>query len=39
MDVPRSTTPLGPSSGVVYKLSALFSLDVFAGGFIVRASF
>src|SRR5580700_2881346 len=26
--------PLGPSRGIVYKLSALFSLDAFAGGFI-----
>jgi hypothetical protein len=38
MDVPRSTAPLGPSSGVVYKLSALFSLNVLAGGFVVQMS-
>jgi MFS family permease len=29
--------PLGPSRGIVYKLSALFSLDSFAGGFIVQS--
>lgn len=28
-------TALGPSRGIVYKLSALFSLDSFAGGFAV----
>jgi MFS family permease len=28
---------LGPSRGVVYKLAALFSLDAFAGGFIVQS--
>jgi MFS family permease len=28
---------LGPSKGVVYKLAALFSLDAFAGGFIVQS--
>ena len=37
MDAPRTTTPLGPSRGVVYKLSALFSLDAFAGGFVVQS--
>jgi MFS family permease len=26
---------LGPSRGIVYKLAALFSLDAFAGGFVV----
>jgi MFS family permease len=31
MDAPRAAAPLGPSRGVVYKLSALFSLDAFAG--------
>jgi len=30
-------TPLGPSRGVVFKLAALFSLDAFAGGFIVQS--
>ena len=30
-------TPLGPSRGIVYKLAALFSLDAFAGGFVVQS--
>jgi MFS family permease len=29
--------PLGPSRAIVYKLAALFSLDAFAGGFIVQS--
>ena len=29
--------PLGPSRGDVYKLSALFALDSFGGGFVVQA--
>ncbi len=29
--------PLGPSRGIVYKLAALFSLDAFAGGFVVQS--
>jgi MFS family permease len=29
--------PFGPSRGVVYKLAALFSLDAFAGGFVVQS--
>jgi MFS family permease len=33
----RATAPLGPSRGVVYKLAALFSIDAFAGGFIVQS--
>ena len=37
MDQPRASAPLGPSRGVVYKLSALFSLDAFAGGFVVQS--
>ena len=37
MDAPRATAPLGPSRGVVYRLSALFSLDSFAGGFVVQS--
>jgi MFS family permease len=37
MDEPRTTIPLGPSRAVVYKLSALFSLDAFAGGFVVQS--
>ena len=31
------SAPLGPSRGMVYKLSALFSLDSFAGGFVVQS--
>jgi MFS family permease len=31
------STPLGPSRLTVYKLAALFSLDSFAGGFIVQS--
>jgi MFS family permease len=37
MDAPRATAPLGPSRRVVYKLSALFCLDSFAGGFVVQS--
>ena len=33
----RPSAPLGPSRGVVYKLAALFSLDAFAGGFVVQS--
>jgi MFS family permease len=33
----RRSAPLGPSRGVVYKLAALFSLDAFAGGFVVQS--
>lgn len=32
---PAST--LGPSRGIVFKLAALFSLDAFAGGFVVQS--
>jgi MFS family permease len=31
------SAPLGPSRGMVYKLAVLFSLDAFAGGFIVQS--
>jgi MFS family permease len=31
------TAPLGPSRGIVYKLAALFSIDSFAGGFVVQS--
>ena len=31
------SAPLGPSRGMVYKLAALFSLDAFAGGFVVQS--
>jgi MFS family permease len=37
VDEARPSAPLGPSRGVVYKLSALFSLDSFAGGFVVQS--
>lgn len=30
-------TALGPSKGIVYKLAALFSMDAFAGGFVVQS--
>jgi len=33
----RKTAPLGPSRGIVYKLAALFSIDAFAGGFVVQS--
>jgi len=33
----RPSAPLGPSRKVVYKLAALFSLDAFAGGFVVQS--
>jgi predicted MFS family arabinose efflux permease len=33
----RPRAPLGPSRNIVYKLAALFSLDAFAGGFIVQS--
>jgi MFS family permease len=37
MEKARPSAPLGPSRGVVYKLAALFSLDAFAGGFVVQS--
>jgi MFS family permease len=37
MDEARPSAPLGPSRKVVYKLAALFSLDAFAGGFVVQS--
>jgi len=37
MDAPRASAPLGPSRRVVYQLAALFSLDAFAGGFVVQS--
>ncbi|HEY6255504.1 MAG TPA: MFS transporter [Xanthobacteraceae bacterium] len=33
----RHGAPLGPSRAMVYRLAALFSLDAFAGGFIVQS--
>jgi MFS family permease len=37
LDEGRAKAPLGPSRGVVYRLAALFSLDAFAGGFVVQS--
>jgi MFS family permease len=37
MQEKRPAAPLGPSRKVVYKLAALFSLDAFAGGFVVQS--
>jgi predicted MFS family arabinose efflux permease len=37
MEAARKTAPLGPSRHVVYRLAALFSLDAFAGGFVVQS--
>jgi MFS family permease len=36
-DVHTRPAPLGRSKGIVYKLAALFSLDAFAGGFVVQS--
>ena len=36
-DAAAPSAPLGPSRGIVYKLAALFSLDAFAGGFVVQS--
>src|SRR5688572_4310563 len=33
----QASAPLGPSRGIVYKLAALFSIDAFAGGFVVQS--
>jgi predicted MFS family arabinose efflux permease len=32
-----SSSALGPSRSIVYKLAALFSIDAFAGGFVVQS--
>jgi MFS family permease len=37
MNEARPSAPLGPSRAIVYKLAALFSLDAFAGGFVVQS--
>jgi MFS family permease len=37
MNAARPSAPLGPSRAVVYTLAALFSLDAFAGGFVVQS--
>ena len=36
-ELARPAAPLGPSRGTVYKLAALFSIDAFAGGFVVQS--
>jgi MFS family permease len=33
----RPAAALGPSRGIVYRLAALFSIDAFAGGFVVQS--
>jgi MFS family permease len=37
VQTPGTTAGLGPSRAIVYKLAALFSLDSFAGGFVVQS--
>jgi MFS family permease len=37
MNQAQPSAPLGSSRGVVYKLAALFSVDAFAGGFVVQS--
>jgi MFS family permease len=37
MAEPSHHAPLGPSRHIVYRLAALFSLDAFAGGFVVQS--
>ena len=34
---PEEASALGPSRAIVFKLAALFSLDAFAGGFVVQS--
>ena len=36
-DAPQAMAPLGKSKRTVYTLAALFSLDAFAGGFVVQS--
>jgi MFS family permease len=36
-EVAKTQPPLGPSRAIVYKLAALFSIDAFAGGFVVQS--
>ncbi len=36
-DAEQPSTPLGPSRAVVWKLAGLFSVDSFAGGFVINA--
>jgi MFS family permease len=35
----QENEPLGPSRGIVYRLTALFSVDAFAGGFFIQTIF
>jgi MFS family permease len=37
VDVEKPPVPLGPSKATVWKLAGLFSVDSFAGGFIINA--
>jgi MFS family permease len=37
MEERKVSAPLGPSRNVVFKLAALFSVDAFAGGFVVQS--
>lgn len=37
MSGPGTASALGPSRNIVFKLAALFSLDAFAGGFVVQS--
>ena len=36
-NVEKAPTPLGPSRSVVWKLAGLFSVDAFAGGFMINS--
>lgn len=36
-EVAKTQPPLGSSRAIVYKLAALFSIDAFAGGFVVQS--
>ena len=36
-NVERAPTPLGPSRSMVWKLAGLFSVDAFAGGFMINS--
>lgn len=35
--IAKTQPPLGPSRAIIYRLAALFSIDAFAGGFIVQS--
>jgi len=36
-EVAKTQPPLGPSRAIVFKLAALFSIDAYAGGFVVQS--